>query len=329
VPISGRVTGFKASRELKPGEALQARVFVALHSVFEGQPFMGPANRSWEQWQVDVDNGNYRVVALPGLQTVYAILGIYNEALDTFEPVLMGVRRGVKVSVDVPPTGQDIVLDTYLDVSVPVTIIGPTMLAGMPAIHSLYAWLDLGGDGLIPNPNNSTVRGVGTTMTMDAFPPLEGSNFLFLDFAESPQETPFTASYRRQPGDLSAGVTIGPMLDSPDLDWVPAPRGFPEQISWQRSSGATPNLIRLDFYWITLMGPILVWTVIAPGTEDHVELAEPISQWLQDQLPGQTIEPNIWSITTPRFDPGSWTYEALTSPEWTNFASASHSGFGL
>jgi hypothetical protein len=329
VPISGRVTGFKASRELKPGEALQARVSVAEHSVFDGLPFQSPENRSWEQWQVDVDNGGYRVVSTPGLQTVYAILGIYNEALDTFEPVLMGIRRGVQVSQDVPPTGQDIVLDTYLDVSVPATILGPTMLAGMPAIHSLYAWLDLGGDGLIPNPYNASVRSTGTTMVMGAFPPLEGSDFLFLDLAESPQQTPFTGSYRRQPGDLSNGVTIGPMLDSPDLDWVPTAYGFPEQISWQRSTGATPDLIRLDFYWITPFGPILVWTVIAPGTEDHVELVQPVSQWIQDQLPGQSVEPTIWSVTTPRFDPGAWTYEALSSPEWTNFASAYHSGFTL
>ena len=68
------------------------------HEDQQGVPFVGPPNRSWERWQVDLDGGEYRVVTRPGVHTVYAVLGIFNEALQSFEPVLMGIRRRVPVS---------------------------------------------------------------------------------------------------------------------------------------------------------------------------------------------------------------------------------------
>ena len=53
---------------------------------------------------------------------VYAVMGIANRGLATFAPYLMGVKRGVTTSPDVPATNENIVLDMYLDLTVPITI---------------------------------------------------------------------------------------------------------------------------------------------------------------------------------------------------------------
>ena len=67
----------------------------------------------------------YLVFTGAGLRAVYAIMGIANTGLGSFTPYLMGVKRGVTTSPDPPATGQNIILDTYLDLTVPITIDSP------------------------------------------------------------------------------------------------------------------------------------------------------------------------------------------------------------
>ena len=218
--ISGRVTGFKSPRPLQQGEALEARVFVAQTSLFGGAPFRSAGMRPGETWKVLRDGDSYLVLTGAGLRAVYALLGIVN-ATGAFEPFAMGVKRGVTTSADAPALNQLIVIDMQLDLTVPITIDSPLSFPGLlgtsPGNNKVYAWLDLGAEGFIPNPNNwasgtgaeSSVTGTTATLQFPNFPQLDGSNFIFLNETRSPQFYPDSYYFRRQPGPMAAGVTIG------------------------------------------------------------------------------------------------------------------------
>ena len=141
--IQGRVTGFKSPRALMTGEALEARVFVAALSLFSGPPLGGIPNKSVETWKIAKDGDPYLVYSGAGLRATYAILGI--KTATTFTPVAMGIRRGITTSPDNPATGADIVIDTLLDQTVPITIDSPLSYVDAttglltPATNSVYS----------------------------------------------------------------------------------------------------------------------------------------------------------------------------------------------
>ena len=181
--IAGRVTGFKSPRPLVAGESLEARVFVAQTSLYSGPPFGNPPDKSREKWRIVQDGADYLVYTGAGLRAVYAILGISRQSNQSFTPIAMGIKRGITTSPDNPATGKDIIIDMQLDVSVPVTIDSPLTFDGPlgpePGFNSLYAWLELGAEGFVPNPNNwktgtaaaTTVSSAGANLTFPKLPP--------------------------------------------------------------------------------------------------------------------------------------------------------------
>ena len=99
---------------------------MAAGSLFSGPPLGGLPNKSQETWRLTNDGDAYRVYSGAGLRAVYAVLGIWNASAMRFQPLTMGVRRGVTTSPDDPATGDDIVLDMQLDQSAPITIDSPS-----------------------------------------------------------------------------------------------------------------------------------------------------------------------------------------------------------
>ncbi|MCC7186985.1 MAG: IPT/TIG domain-containing protein, partial [Acidobacteria bacterium] len=249
--ISGRVTGFKSPRPLMSGETLEARVFVAQTSLFASAPFRGAPTRRGETWRLQQDGQSYLVLTGAGLRAVYAVLGILGDN-DDFLPIAMGVKRGISASPESPALNQDIVLDMQLDLTVPITIDGaltfpssnPLGGGRTPGLNRVYAWLDLGAEGFIPNALNwaagtsgeSAVSGTGTSLSFPFFPQLDGSNFIFMSETEGPQVYPVSYYFRRQPGPMAPGVTIGPLLPGPQLR---EPLGvFNGRISWTLEGSA-------------------------------------------------------------------------------------------
>ena len=80
------------------------------------------------------------------------VLGVVKDT--DFEPYLLGIHRGISASNARAAEGQDVVLDMHLDVTVPLTVDGPVNVEDAPALHQVYAWLDLGSEGLVPLPAN-------------------------------------------------------------------------------------------------------------------------------------------------------------------------------
>ncbi|MGQ0505198.1 MAG: IPT/TIG domain-containing protein [Myxococcaceae bacterium] len=217
--ISGTVSGFKPPRPLASDEVLEARVFVSQRSVYEGPPYYTPSFQGFT-WVLSQDGGKFTLYTRAGLWAVYAVLGVKNKTAFTFTPYVWGIKRGVTTSPDAPASDVVVTLDTLLDMNIPITVDNPLNIDGSAATNAVYAWLDLGAEGLIPNPTNwdTGTRGISGVLTPNptfsfpTFPRLDGSNFLFLNVASGLGGSPQSLYYRRQPGDLTQGLTIGPML---------------------------------------------------------------------------------------------------------------------
>jgi hypothetical protein len=324
--ITGRVLGFKPPRPLAPDEQLEARVFVAQSSPAGGPPFMGAGDRTVDTWKVRQDGGLFRVHARPGLRAVYAVLGVLKDT--EFEPYLLGIHRGVSASSSRVAEGQDVVLDMHLDVTVPLTVDGPVSVDSVTFQHQVYAWLDLGSEGLIPHPSNwgtgsrlfSSIVGPGPRLTFPSFPRLDGSSFLFLDLLQGTTAYPQSLLYHRQPGALASGVTLGPMLP---LNTFTAPtqgNRFSGTVAWSGTGGATPQVQQLV---LSELGPTggPRWTVIMPGGTTQVSMPAPALDVLRATLPaGAVLRAELTTSRVPRFQYDQWTYDALSPVTWTAYS---------
>jgi len=350
--ISGRVTGFKAPRPLQPGERLEARVFVSVPSPFWSAPFSEEYPRDGETWVVTQDGGNFLVATSAGLRAVYAYFGIANDQAGTFTPHLMGVRRNVPASPDTPANNQDIILDMALDVTVPLTLDQPvTYPGGVAGAHGLYAWLDLGAEGFVANPYNTaggggsrsgpggtgmgqstTITSPGTPVSFPGFPRLDGSNFLFVAHAQEPSGAlsglPYSYAFRRQPGDLSLGVTVGPLLPVPTFTAPNYPTVmFDGTVSWTREPGTLPDVQEVKIVKLTMMGLVTLWQVVLPGTETTVTLPQPAVTALRASEPTTTLFVLHYGSRSPRFGYAQWTYDALSPLGWSSYTVSLSNGF--
>lgn len=333
--ISGRVTGFKSPRPLMQGESLEARVFVAQLSLYAGPPYAAAPNKASEKWRIVRDGGDYLVYTGAGLRAVYAVLGIVSG--QNFTPVAMGVKRGITTSPDNPATGKDIVLDMALDVNVPITIDSPLTFDGPlgpePGFNGVYAWLELGAEGFIPNPNNwntgmasaTSVSSASANLTFPNFPRLDGSNFIFLNESSGSFSYPVSYYFRRQPGALSQGVTIGPMLPAPNIT---APLStFTGTIAWTMAPGPVPNLHNIQILRPTLAGNVTVWSMVLPGSETQVVMPQAAVDKLNREEAGNQLFVVIFSSRAPNFAYNQWTYDTLSGVSWSSYTIALSPGF--
>jgi hypothetical protein len=335
--IAGRVTGFKSPRPLVAGEALEARVFVAQTSLYGGPPFGSPPDKSREKWRIVQDGADYLVYTGAGLRAVYAILGISRASNQSFTPIAMGIKRGITTSPDNPATGKDIIIDTQLDVSVPVTIDSPLTFQGPlgpePGFNSLYAWLELGAEGFVPNPNNwksgtattTAISSAGANLTFPSFPRLDGTNFIFLNESAGSATYPVSYYFRRQPGDLSLGVTVGPMLPAPNIQQPST--SFTGTISWTVDPGPVPNLHNIEIIRPTLVGNVTVWSMVLPGSETQVVVPQAAVDKLNREEAGNQLIVAIFSSRAPKFAYNQWTYDTLSGVSWSSYTIAVSPGF--
>jgi IPT/TIG domain len=330
--ISGRVVGFKSPRPLVSGERLEARVFVAQTSLFGGAPFRGAPTRRGEIWKVTEDGGTYRIFSFPGLRAVYAVLGIVNKDDTEFLPVSMGIRRGVSTASDFPADNQNIVLDVPLESSLSVTVTGSLSLPAdggvTPATNSVYAWLDLGAEGFVPQPNNwatgtraaSSVTATAASLQYPQLPRLDGVSFVLMNEARGPGALPSSYAFTRQPGRLVDGATIGPMLPPIELLTPNASTAFDGTIRWRFSTANRPDIVNLRI--VQVATGLSLWNVIAPGDATEVTVPRPALEGLLSLQKGNPLRVVMYASRSPKFQYEQWTYETLSGATWSSFASS-------
>ncbi len=315
--LGGHVFGFKLppARVLSATQRAVARVLIARRDIDSLPPFAPAAS---DFLTVTDDGGTFNFPKLYSLDptTLYAVFGIEDSAIKPpgFEPVLLGVLRGVQPNPARPIANADITLDTHLDQSVDVTVLDPPSAT---VGHDAVVDLDLGSAGVIPL--DRVVQGSDAThLHFRHLPAAAGQGFVFVDQAGqwtgSAIVPPVSTYLRRVFNDLSAGVTLGPLLTFP-VPAAPLPV-FDGRLSWTLpgNSALQANLQQLRVNDVS-------WQVILPGDSRGVVMPPELRTMLKSGA-------HDWSITTsvaPGFDFAHWNYQDLYSSSWTAYAYASGS----
>ena len=147
-----------------------------------------------------------------------------------------------------------------------------------------------------------------------------GQGFVFVDqvgrWTAKGLATPVSTYLRRVFGDLSGGVTLGPLLPFPVL--APASNPFDGHFAWTTAQGGLqPNLqqIRVED---SAAGQDQGWQVLLPGGAREVTMPAPIRARLRPGAHGFFLTTSV----APGFDFAHWNYSDLYSGSWTAYAYA-------
>lgn len=313
--VSGHVYGFKLApgTQLGPMQSAVARVFIARSGVYALPPFAGAPTF----FTVSDDGGPYTFSNLYSLSptTFYAVFGIEDASTTPhdFTPLLLGVLRGVRPNPAKAVTSADIILDTHLDQTVDVTVLDPPSVAGG---HDAFVDLDLGQDGAIPL-DRVTQNTDPFHLRFTHLPDAAGQGFVFVDqygrWTGSGITTPVTTFLRRVFDDVSAGVTLGPLLPFPVVT-----QSGPQAFAWTTSaSPLQANLQQLRVQDGTAQQD-MSWSALLPGDVRQIAMPDPIHARLQPGTHGFSIVTSV----APAFDFAHWTYSDLYSGNWTAYAFA-------
>ncbi len=225
----------------------------------------------------------------------------------------------------------------HLDLTVPITIDSPiTVPSGVPVRPpSAGSTRSTRGStwarkASCPTPTTGprapsqapTCVSTSATLSFPNFPRLDGSNFIFLNNASNGLGQPSSYYFRRQPGDMSTGVTVGPML--PVLEFTqPQMSIFNGTLSWAVAPGPVPQLHSVEILKPTPFGQQTLWSVVLPGDETQVVLPPPAVQQARDEEAGNRS--SWWSTRAclPKFAYNQWTYDTLSNGvSWSAFTIA-------
>ncbi|MBW2703319.1 MAG: IPT/TIG domain-containing protein [Deltaproteobacteria bacterium] len=318
--ISGRVFGFKDIPGLPTGSDIryEARVTSTSYSIYSVPPYAGVPSG----WPIEQDGGRFDFSVRLGTYNLYALYGAHDTSTDQFTPGLLGVRRDIVVPTENPVTDQDIILTTALDQAVEVTHIqAPEGFGENEATYGAYVSLDLGRNGII---HLSQAQGPGTQALLNRLPAASSNAFLFVGLASINGGYPLSYTFRRQEGDLSQGVNLGPYLG---FTQITEPEMGAElvdgRIAWQRE-GPTPALIQLVIQTPDLF-PKVLWRVILPGDATEIRLPEELSALLPQ---GEPLTAFIYTADSPRFEFDRFNYSQLSTSRWTSY-SVNYTGFTM
>lgn len=321
--ISGQVFGFKLppNRQLQPGEVEIAYVSVGYPHVYASPPYFGSPP---PEIPVEQEGGRFSFSFLQAARvTLYATYGIWDTTTGIFHPMLMGIKRGVSIAPEEEVLDANIVLSIRLDKEVPVTIANPPgNLVGRTEVE---AFIDLGADGII-SVGKAVNSPNATQVVLRNLPNLTGESFLFRAVGHPAGESSnfITASFafRKQSGDLSSGVTIGPMLGASRMVQPSSPMStLSNVIEWNLDPGPEP-----EFFYISLGVPvpgdvIPLWDIVVPGTERKVVIPPAAFNKLKVLMGGEPVLFEIRAAQEPRFSYDTWTYDNIRNFfEYTSFS---------
>ncbi|MBN2496429.1 MAG: IPT/TIG domain-containing protein [Deltaproteobacteria bacterium] len=310
--LSGRVFGFKDIPDLPsgPGISMQAKVTSTSYSIYYVPPYGGVPGGT----PIEVDGGEYSFSVQLGTYSLYALYGALDQATGAFTPGLLGVRRAIVIPSEDPVTDQDIILSTPLDRSAHVRHVDPPAgWEGQPAEYGAYVSLDLGRDGII---YLSQSEGNNAETVLHRLPEAAGQSFLFVGLASMNGSYPLSYTFRRQEGDLDAGVELGPYLGFTRFE-DPAEEGQEldgGRIAWS-FDGPTPALSQLWIQTADLL-PKVIWRVILPGDVTEVVLPEELEGLLPQ---GELLLIFLYTASSPRFNFDRFNYNQLYTGRWTAY----------
>lgn len=308
--LSGRVFGFKDIPGLPQGPGIEHKAFLNLtsYSIYSVPPY-GSIPYFYAQ-PIEQDGDSYEYTLRLGTYSVYALFGAYDTQTDAFTPALLGLRRAIRLPSEEPVSGQDVVLSSYLDQSAPVHLQDPPL--DPDSLYGAYVSLDLGRDGVI---YLSQKTGQSVDLVLENLPSATSSSLIFVGTASKGGSYPISYTFRRQEGDVGAGVTLGPFLDFTEI--IEPQYGAELQggrFSWTVGD-PRPELIQILIETNELM-PNVLWRVILPGDATGVTLPEELISLLPQ---GEPMIFLMYTADSPRFSFDRFNYSQLSTSRWTSY----------
>jgi hypothetical protein len=299
------------------GAHVEAHVFFTDANVYSAVPFAQPDTPVL----VSQDCGTWELSTFSyGATAIWGQVGVVAANSSTFTPYVMGFVRGLEAEPGVTVSNIDLVMSTHLDLTVPITVETSTINGSYQ--NTVYSYLDLGGEGVVPLGSAQATN--TNTFNFTNHPHVDGIGIIFLDELSGldpsgNQTYPVAFQYARDDGNVSDGVTIGPMPAFTKLLQPASGGNFTGTLQWSFGSGPLPNLQQVQVTNDT--AGATVWSIVLPGTQRSASLP---GSALASTLPpaGSGPQSMSWVLITSQatqFDYNNMTNSALYLNSWTGF----------
>ncbi len=282
----------------------------------------------------------------PGAIAIYALAGIERTSTGAttpavFVPYMMGVARNVLASPVAPGTTMGIVDDLVVNMNVPLDHVTPLEveaypLAGTettPNVFHASAFIDLGGEGVIPRPDLSVTGRRAGSYALAGLPAFTGALEdarlkIHARYASGNITGPATFQDTPAPctGLILSGITtpdetvrVRQWMAIPDLmapmqgAQLPADRTVRFQVN---STLAQPDLLILNLQWASGQ-----WQHLAPGRERTIRYPDLSSlMGLADLPTGSLLQLSLVGVRIPGFDFNRFTYTTIGQAYWSAYA---------
>ena len=278
----------------------------------------------------------FRFQARPAAIAVYALAGIENTTTRRFQPYVMGVARRVLGSPGMNVEGIVVPMNITLDHVTPVvTEAFAQDRTGLPNVLHGSAFIDLGGEGVIPMPQLSVTRRVsGATDESFEFAGLPGFSGALSDarltvharLASGPITGPQTFANTPAPctGLVVSGVTtpdqtvrVRNWLGIPDITAPMAGGQLPTDRTVRFDIAASPPSLLL----LTLQWQASSWNHYAPGADRTIQYPDLSTvMGLADVPRGEAMTLSLVGVRIPDFQFNRFTYATIGPAYWTAYS---------
>lgn len=278
----------------------------------------------------------FRFQSRPAALAVYALAGIENTTTRRFQPYVMGVARGVLGAPGQSIEGIVVDMNIPLDHVTPLDVEGfPQDRTGLPNVFHGSAFIDLGGEGVIPMPQLSVTRRVAA-MTAERYefaglPAFTGTLTdarltVHARLASGPVTGPGTFANTPAPctGLVVSGVTtpdqtvrVRNWLGIPDITAPMAGGQLPADRTVRFDIAASsPDLLLLTLQWQTSS-----WNHYAPGADRTIRYPDLSTvMGLSDVPRGEAMTLSLVGVRIPDFRFDRFTYATIGPAYWTAYA---------
>lgn len=271
----------------------------------------------------------YSTGAVPGIQTVYALAGLYNKTTDVFTPHAMGLKRGVVVGPGGVATNVNILIEVPLNRTITV------QLKDVPSsskIHKVRLGIDLGAEGFLVRLDNEVTgtTGVPVSAAFTRMPPFSYQGLTDASWAvdtaldgggtvASPS-LPYVRGTSRSMKD-TAGVLIMDKYVGPGLLVDPPIAQYLKDNTLKWTSTGSPADLILTRIVLNASPPTPVWRIISRGKATEVKLPDPKAAGLNDWTAGKLYIWAHWAIHLhPGYNFDKYNYDHLYSRYWDRWS---------
>jgi hypothetical protein len=278
----------------------------------------------------------FRLQARPAAVAVYALAGIENTTTRRFQPYVMGVARSVLGAPGATVEGIVVPMNIPLDHVTPMVAEAFTPdRTGLPNTFHGSAFIDLGGEGVIPLAHLSVTRRVsGMTEERYEFAGLPAFTGSLSDarltvharLASGPITGPQTFANTPAPctGLVVSGITtpdqtvrVRNWLGIPDITAPMAGGQLPTDRTVRFNVAAgSPDLLLLTLQWQASS-----WNHYAPGADRAIRYPDLSTvMGLSDVPRGEAMTLSLIGVRIPDFQFNRFTYATIGPAYWTAYA---------